>query len=309
VLRNPVAVRLLMAACGAMTASCGGTVPVDAPAIITRTERVWIDASRSTPRNGIFPSAPTRTLRTLIWQPPSTDALPVLVMAHGFGGLPEKFDAFASTVAAAGFVVVAPAFPLTNQNAPGGHASGLNDLVNQPRDLSFVITQLLQATSTAGDALEGRIIPANVAVLGHSLGGATLLGLTRKNCCRDARVRASIFVDALTTTNAFGADPPAAAGPPTLILHGTVDPLVAFRTATQFYSLIDPPRFLVGLKGAGHSDAVESQAEPPIPARDAAQRATIAFLNAVFRDGAGDLDATLTVLATEGNVVQADDQT
>ncbi len=65
------------------------------------------------------------------------------------------------------------------------------------------------------------------------------------------------------------------------------------------------PRFLLGLPGAGHSDAVESQTDPPIPTRDAAQRATIAFLNAVFRGADAAFDDIRAALAAEGNIVQA----
>jgi predicted dienelactone hydrolase len=165
---------------------------------------------------------------------------------------------------------------------------------------------LLNSAASTGDPLQGRIVPADVAVLGQSLGSATVIGLTRKNCCRDPRVRASILSAAPLLPGAFGPDPISAAGPPTLILHGTADTTVPYATATQLYSLIDPPRFLVGLNGAEHSDALESQAEPPIPARDAAQQATVAFLNAVFRGTAPELNATLAALAAEGNLLQAD---
>lgn len=298
--------RLQLLVLGLTCVACGGTVPLTGSAGVTRSERVWVDPSRSTPRTSAFPGASTRTLRTLIWQPASADAMPVLVMAHGLGVLPEDFDAFARTVAAAGLVVAAPAFPLTNQNVPGGGELGINDLAHQPGDLSFVITQLLQSAASAGDPLQGRIVPAEVAVLGQSLGSATVIGLTRKNCCRDLRVRASILSAAPLLPGAFGTDPISAAGPPTLILHGTADTTVAYVTATQLYSLIDPPRFLVGLKGAEHADALESQAAPPIPARDAAQRATVAFLNAVFRGASAELDATLAALAAQGNLLQTD---
>jgi len=291
----------LLAALCLTSGACGGTAPGSAAPDVARSERVWVDASRSTPRAGTFAGLPTRTLRTLIWQAPSAGAVPLLVMAHGLGVLPEDFDAFARTVAAAGFIVAAPAFPLTNHNAPGGQVL-FNDLNNQPGDLSFVITQILQAASSDGDPLLGRLTLPDVAVLG----AATVIGLTRKNCCRDVRVHASILSAAPLLSGSFGPDPISAAGPPTLILHGTADTTVPYVTATQLYSLIAPPRFLVGLKGAEHADALESQVEPPIPARDAGQRATIAFLNAVFRGGAAQLDATLAALAAQGNEVQAD---
>jgi predicted dienelactone hydrolase len=227
-------------------------------------------------------------------------------MAHGFGGLPEKFDAFAHTVAAAGFVVAAPAFPLTNDGAPGGHNAGLSDYVHQPADLSYVLTQLLQAPTNVTDALARSIDADHVAVLGHSLGGTTAIGLTRKSCCADTRVRAVILVAAavpLATT--FGADADVS-DLPTLLIQGTKDPVVVYSTATAYYDHIEAPRFLVGLAGAGHSEAVESQIEPPIPARDAAQRASIAFLNAVFRNAGTAFGTTLADLAATGNIVRSD---
>jgi hypothetical protein len=79
-----------------------------------------------------------------------------------------------------------------------------------------------------------------------------------------------------------------------------------FSTAKQLYNLFGPPRFLVGLEGAEHADALESQVEPAIPARADAQRATIAFLDAVFHGADVGLDAVLVSLASEGNVVQSE---
>src|SRR5262249_21190249 len=153
---------------------------------------------------------------------PAMDATaPLLVMAHGFGGLPERFDAFARAVAGAGYVVAAPAFPLTNEDAPGGHDVGLRDAVNQPGDVRFVIGRLLEAAQAADDPLGGRILPAQIAVLGHSLGGATVIGLTRKNCCRDDRVGATILVAAAAFLAGVHGSDPITEGPPTLLIHGT----------------------------------------------------------------------------------------
>jgi len=46
--------------------------------------------------------------------------------------------------------------------------------------------------------------------------------------------------------------------------------------------------------------------DPPISAHATAQRATIAFLDATFRDTVDQWQATLATLAAAGNVVQAD---
>lgn len=300
---------LHLALCSVAFVACGGTVDLGPANQVSRSERVWVDARRSTPRTSSYAGAPQRTLRVLIWRSDGARAQPLLLMAHGFGGLPDKFDAFARTIAAAGYVVAAPAFPLTNEDAPGGHDAGFRDFISQPGDVSFVLSQLLEASSTTTDPLAAAIDPTLVAALGHSLGGTTAIGLTRKTCCLDARIRAVILVAAaVPLADAFGQDA-TVANVPTLIMQGTADQSVDYSTAPAFYAHIGPPRFLIGLTGVGHSEAVESQIEPPIAARDAAQRSSIAFLNAVFRDASAVFDATLADLAATGNQVRSDTAT
>lgn len=246
-----------------------------------------------------------RVLRTVIWQPAADSPLPLLILAHGFGGLPEKFDAFARTVADAGFVVAAPAFPLTNQNAPGGHEQGLSDFRNQPGDVSFVLDRLLEASVDPADDLYESIDAENIALLGHSLGGLTALGTTGKNCCRDHRITALITVAPLISLflNQFGADP-LAIDSPVLLIHGQDDPTVPFQSSIDLSGNLTSPKFLIGLTGAGHSDLLESQDEPAPPPRRAAEDATTAFLNAVFHDDMPGFDRLLDELATSGHFVE-----
>jgi predicted dienelactone hydrolase len=277
---------------------------------VTTDERTLVDASRATPANGACPAEPDRTLRTRLWIPggPCGGAdpcppYPLFVMAHGFGGLPEKFEAFATVIAQAGFVVAAPAFPLTNQNTPCGFLTGLGDVVEQPQDVNFVFGELLAANANGTDALFGQIDPAALTVLGHSLGGVTVEGLAHSNCCTPPALAAAILVaDPFGLASGLGWDR-VTTGPPTLILHGQPDPVVPFDLAPDLFESLPQPRYLVGLTNAGHSDLLESQVEPPIPARAAAQSATIAFLNAHVRGDASALGATLAQLAGDGHLV------
>jgi hypothetical protein len=87
------------------------------------------------------------------------------------------------------------------------------------------------------------------------------------------------------------------------------DHSVDYATAPAYYERIGPPRFLLGLTGVGHSEAVESQIDPPIPARAAAQRASIAFLNAAFQHASAAFDAPLAALAATGDIVRSDPTT
>ena len=299
---------ILCSGCGDDDGSASTSAATGPSGQVIVSERTWTDTTRTTPSNGPFPASPARTLRVLIWQTEAGPPAPLVLLAHGWGGLPEKFDAFARALAAAGFVVAAPAFPLTNENAPGGHERGLRDAVSQPADLSFLVTQMLLAATVPGDPLTNRIAASQLAVLGHSLGGDTTIALTRKDCCRDSRFAAVILVAApkFFADNAFPGSI-SATGPPTMILQGTADMTVPYDTAPTLFALFDPPKFLVGITGAGHSDALESQLEPAIRARQVAERATIAFLNAQFRGAASALDATFSELAVEGHIVEVDE--
>jgi len=223
-------------------------------------------------------------------------------MAHGYGGLPEKFDAFATAIAGAGFVVAAPAFPLTNQNTPCGWITGASDLPDQPEDVSFVIGALLAANATGADPLFGMIDPGALTVLGHSLGGVTIEGLAHTDCCTPPTLAAAILV-----ADPFGLAtatwPRVLSGPPTLVLHGQPDPVVSFDFAPELFLSLPQPRVLVGLHNAGHSDLLESQVEPPIPPRAAAEAATLAFLNAHVRGDTTGLETALAQLGGDGHLV------
>lgn len=276
--------------------------------VVRRLELVAVDPTRRTPPNASFPGAPERTIRFLVWSAESAAASssnrPLLILAHGFGGLPEKFDALARTLARSGATVVAPAFPLTNQNAPGGHETALRDVRNQPGDVSFLLGELTAARETPGHPLYQEFDPKKVLVLGHSLGAVTLLGLTRKACCIDPRIAAAIFVaPPPLLANVFGPDSPEPRTIPTLVVHGEADPVVAVQNGRDLYRLLTPPKAFLGVKGAGHSDLVESQLEPPIPARDAAQQAILAFVRGVFLGATNELTTRLAQLHEQGHEV------
>jgi predicted dienelactone hydrolase len=86
--------------------------------------------------------------------------------------------------AAARYVVVAPAFPLTSNVTPGGGHPG--DVTNQPADVTFVINEVLKMSrAKAGGPLAGLIDKRHIGVAGLSLGGSTVYGLIANTCCRD----------------------------------------------------------------------------------------------------------------------------
>lgn len=276
---------------------CGNEMTQDLTYSVVRTERTWVDSSRSV--RGV-----PRALRTLIWQPEVSEARPLVVLAHGFGGLPEKFDAFATALAAVGNVVVAPAFPLTNQDTPGGHEQNLGDFRNQPQDIRFLLDRLDESRSATGDPLAGTYLPDDITIVGHSLGGVTTLGLLRHDCCLEPRLRGAVLVSTpgfLET--GFGGEPHEV-GIPVLVLHGTDDPTVAYQSAPELFASFEAPKLFVGVQGALHSDLIESQIEPAIPARAAAEESVIGFLG-LLHDGKAAWAMAQGQLEAQGHTVAA----
>ena len=73
-----------------------------------------------------------------------------------------SFRALLTAWAAAGYVVAAPLFPLSSSETPGGPDGG--DIGNQPGDMSFVIDQMLKASSARTDPCPGSSNPMKSAL-------------------------------------------------------------------------------------------------------------------------------------------------
>src|SRR5215211_2295914 len=74
----------------------------------------FVDESRPTESPSGQGNAPTRTLVTVIRYPQSDGPFPLIVLAHGQTGHPNKFKQLTTAWASAGFVVAGPLFPLTS---------------------------------------------------------------------------------------------------------------------------------------------------------------------------------------------------
>ena len=71
----------------------------------------------------------------------------MLVFSHGFAGNSLFRIEVLKRLVRDGFVIAAPTFPLTRVDAPGGPTN--IDYVNQPGDVSFVITRVHGNRSTS----------------------------------------------------------------------------------------------------------------------------------------------------------------
>jgi predicted dienelactone hydrolase len=211
-----------------------------------------------------------RRLVTVLRYPARGERFPLIVFGHGFALTPAVYAALLDAWAEAGYVVAAPVFPLGNANAPGGPNE--SDLINQPRDMSFVITSLLGMSKRPGSVLAGKIDPARIAVAGHSDGAVTALAVAYDTRYRDRRVRAAIVLSGamLGGMTAF-----AGGGPPLLAMQGTADPINAPATTASYFRLATRPKFLLWLLGASHRPPYTDEQ----PQLGIVKRATIAFLD------------------------------
>ncbi len=232
--------------------------------------QTFVDTTRRTVPS-VGPTLPSRTLATAIYRPNRYGQFPLIVFAHGDSGHPEKFAKLFSAWADAGYVVAAPAFPLTNS-----HATSMNigDVAQQPGDMSFVLDQVLAMDKTRGNLLSHSIDERRIGAAGLSLGGITTYFLVYGDCCRDDRIKAAEILD--------GAQPGVTVDGhvPLYIGHSDSDPVLPYAGARVTYDRAPPPVWFVTLHGASHASQWE---DGVTPYDQIAERTTSDFWDATLK--------------------------
>lgn len=189
-----------------------------------------------------------RTLRTLVFYPKSGSGVaagrfPLVLWSHGLHGSPEGYQGVSQKIAAAGFVVAAPAYPFTNDKADPFNQ---NDMANQPADASAVITEVLKLDTKSGEALAGHIETSRVGAGGHSAGGYTTAGLL-SGSARDARLKGGVIVAGGSMGGKFSG-----AATPVLFIHGDADGTVPYTSGKSLYDSSSWPKGFLTLLGGDH---------------------------------------------------------
>jgi dienelactone hydrolase len=249
----------------------GGSATPSASSIGLVTLR-FVDTSRTIelPGGAVKP----RTLLTSVRYPLGPPGpYPLVVFGHGFATTPAPYRSLLEAWTRAGYVVAAPLFPLENTDAPGGPNE--RDLINQPADMRFVVSRLLELNTAAGNRLSGRIDPAEIAVAGHSDGGETALAVAfGGRRFRDRRVRAAVILSGAELSGR-GVMNLRAPGPALLAVQGMADAINPPKYTNAFYVAAPRPKFLLRLRGVGHLPPYTSQQ----PQLGVVERVTIAFLD------------------------------
>lgn len=226
-----------------------------------------VDATRATVRQGQAVS-PVRTLPTAVMRPTTGGPWPLVVFAHGYNVLPATYAHLIAAIAAAGYVVAAPVFPLTNSGA--GALLDEDDIQQQPDDVRAVIAEVERRSTGIDGLLGGRVNPDRVAVVGHSDGAETALG-TGFDGPADPHLRAVVALAGSAIDN--GA--PLTRAVPLLVAQGDADTVNPPAEGAKLYATARAPRAYLLLAGAGHLPPVAQ----PTPWRPVVEREVVHFLD------------------------------
>jgi predicted dienelactone hydrolase len=135
-----------------------------------------------------------RELNGFVWYPEGwgDKPYPLIVYSHGFMSSVAEPEYLVDFLVPKGYVVVAVNYPLSHGGAPGG--PNVNDVINQPGDISFVIDTMLARNADEADSLHGLLDPSRIAAVGLSLGGLTTQLATFHRDVRDPRVSAAVSI-------------------------------------------------------------------------------------------------------------------
>jgi dienelactone hydrolase len=200
---------------------------------------------------------------------------PLVVFCHGFALMPSAYTRLLDAWTRAGYVVAAPVFPVENAEAPGGPDEA--DLVNQPEDVSFVISQLLRLDRSSQSRLHGLIEPDRIAVAGHSDGGETAFGVAYERHYLDWRVRLALVLSGAPL-------PPEPVisrrvSPPLLAIQGNADTINPLGVTRKLFLAAARPKYMLILLRSGHLPPyTEDRRHLAV-----VERVTIAFLDHYFK--------------------------
>ncbi len=268
------------------TTAASATLPLPRTYAVSSRMQTFVDKSRPTAATTASAAKSSRTLETLIVAPTDTSRqFPLVAFGHGLTGRPSQYEKLLGRIAAAGFVVAAPTFPLSSTNAPGGPS--IFDEPNQPGDMSFVITQMLS---------DAQVDPQRVFAGGHSLGGITTVDLIGNPAMVDARLDGAIVIAG--TANIFGSAKlfQSTASIPVLFIHGDLDATVPISLGLSTFASARSPKWFMTVLGGNHTFGVDGRADLAVETGLLYTDTIAAFLSSV-PDGPQVVTASLKKVA------------
>lgn len=223
----------------------------------------FVDQSRATEPTKQIPSKPQRDLPTIVWSPkdaPPGLTFPLVVFGHGLGANAGRYRELLKAIASAGYIVAAPTFPVSSKlntealtffDVIGVGSDVFVSESGQPKDLSFVIDQVM-ALGSADGPFAARIDSSRIAAAGHSLGAITVLDQGYNDCCIDKRLRAVVSIagaENISRSTPFFTKTPI----PLLLIHGDADGTVPYLASQFAYQGAGSPKALLTIRNGEHS--------------------------------------------------------
>jgi dienelactone hydrolase len=177
---------------------------------VGKTSGFTVDTARGAPARSPSPATSRRNLPIEIWYPAighisNSDTFwatarsghfPLVVFAPGFDSNPDTYAQFLHTIAAQGFIVAAPVFPIEASIAGAAPASRSNtEILNQMYDMSAVITQMINYARTPGNFLGAAMSQTQIGIIGHSDGAMTVAGMTMSTSYSDPRIKTAVVMN------------------------------------------------------------------------------------------------------------------
>jgi pimeloyl-ACP methyl ester carboxylesterase len=187
-----------------------------------------------------------RTIPVTVYYPVAAGVYPLVVFAHGYASSAATYATLEQDVAAAGFVIAAPDFPLSSTAVT---SEPVRDPVAQATDVSFVIDSLLDS-ATRPTELANRIAATHVGVIGHSDGGITAAGVAYNSDYADSRIGAAVILSGAAVS--FPGDWFTTSSPPLLAIHGDADEVNPFGASEAIFDGATGPKWLVKVLGGSH---------------------------------------------------------
>jgi fermentation-respiration switch protein FrsA (DUF1100 family) len=297
-------------------AGAGAVAPMGTYAVGATTVDL-VDADRDTPANGTAPATEGRKLPTVAFYPaaglpgavPAEPAVrdeaearpgpyPLIVFSHGVTARGIFYRGQLAALASAGYVVVAPDYPLSNRQSPGGPT--ISDVANQPGDASFLIDAFTDPDGPSPAAAVAELVdPDRIGAAGHSLGAVTSLGLGYGACCVEDRVDAvASWAGLLLPMRGQEIPAPGITDRPLLLVHGDADATVPYASSESAFEAIESPRWFISLPGGEHTPPFLSPTSSETSA--VVTDATLAFFDAQLKGDADGIDRLEAIVTAAG---------
>lgn len=242
----------------------------DGPYGVGVTTITFYDTSRTIESGNSFPEQSSRILVTEIWYPsligdvekPERNAppylpdapYPLVVFAHGAMSYRTQSAFLCKHLASHGYVVMAPDFPLSSFKS--FLRMSPSDVINQPGDVSFLITETIRQSREKGNLLSNIIDEKEIGITGHSLGGLTSILTGFYDGLKDERVKAVVPISPFACF--FTEETFKGKSLPLLFIGGDRDMFVDFEAnLSRIYEYAEPPKYLITLKGGTHVGSLE----------------------------------------------------